>query len=117
MDRQHFWGDEMGLIKVGPTALNAENTFTAGVKIPSTISNQNHARVLITGTYVGTLTLQSSEDDSTYNDLEDFSADLAGGKDITLGGIAGSDALFYRVGFKTGNFTSGPANITITGSA
>ena len=83
----------MGLIKTGPTALTAENTFIGGVKIPSTISNQNQARALITGTYVGTLTLQSSEDNISFDDLEDFTADLAGGKNINLGGIIGGASI------------------------
>ncbi|MER8406983.1 hypothetical protein NKH16_20005 [Mesorhizobium sp. M1307] len=76
--------------------ITAQNTFTPAVLIQS----GNIFDVSISGTFVATVTVQRSKDAATWFDLDKFTA--AAEKT----GVSGS-AWYFRVGVKTGEFTSG----------
>jgi hypothetical protein len=77
--------------------ITAQNTFTT----PVLIQAENEFDISISGTFVATVVLQRSKDGSTnWMDVDSFTAPAE------KTGRAGS-AWFFRVGVKTGGFTSG----------
>lgn len=84
--------------------LSAENTFCAGVNI------QGEASLLTSGTWSGTLTMQVSFDGgTTWVDVP--SGSFTSNVDRRFKEPAAR--VQYRVGFKTGGYTSGDATVTI----
>lgn len=89
--------------QVATAALSAANTFTAWVPLfgPFNLS--------ISGTWSGTLTLQYSFDGgTTVLDAETHTANAL------KVGDAPEAHVVYRIGFKTGDFTSGTANVRLS---
>ncbi|MER8385263.1 hypothetical protein NKH14_07025 [Mesorhizobium sp. M1380] len=76
--------------------ITAQNTFTPAVLIQS----GDIFDVSISGTFVATVTVQRSKDAVTWLDVDTFTA--AAEKT----GVSGS-AWYFRIGVKTGAFTSG----------
>lgn len=90
-------------------ALVAQNTFSDGIGINGKASGY------VRGTFVATVSLQYSEDGGdTWNDSYDKN-----GSAITFTGPARfiieepSNFIEYRLGIKTGAYTSGTANVGI----
>lgn len=84
-------------------ALTAANTYCDGVKLNGDFN------ISITGTWVGTITVQRSFDAGTsYGDVEAFTANAEKVSSSFEKGV------MYRVGFKTGEFTSGTANVRLS---
>lgn len=85
-------------------ALTAENTF-AGTIIADNLDDITYT---VDGTWAGTVTLQRSYDQgTTYVDVAAYTSNVA--YQITNE----RDDVYYRIGIKTGNYTSGTANVTI----
>jgi len=86
-------------------ALTAENTFT------DWIYSTKEFNLSISGTFVGTITVQRAFDtadaDNDARDVDTFTAPTE------TYGFEPSGVALYRAGFKTGEFTSGTANIRI----
>lgn len=88
-------------------SLSGDDQWTDPIRVTG-VGTQRTFQIGITGTYVGTLTLQRSVGDpGAWTDL------------VTTGPGSYTDGLdnqiiYYRVGFKTGNYTSGTANVTLT---
>lgn len=82
--------------------VSAENTFSDGLYVVGDFN------LSISGTFVGTITVQRSFDQgSTWRDVDTFTAPIE---------TAGSDpepVVVYRAGIKTGEYTSGTASIRI----
>jgi len=82
--------------------VGAENTFSDGLYVVGDFN------LSISGTFVGTVTVQRSFDQgSTWRDVDTFTAPIE---------TAGSDpepVVVYRAGIKTGEYTSGTASIRI----
>ncbi|MER8505700.1 hypothetical protein [Mesorhizobium sp. M0571] len=76
--------------------ITAQNTFTPAVLIQA----GDIFDVSISGTFVATVTVQRSKDSSTWFDVDNFTAPAE------KTGVSGS-AWYFRVGVKTGGFTSG----------
>lgn len=74
--------------------IEAENTFSDAVKL------EGYFNISISGTFAATVFVQRSIDNSTWVDVNSFTAPYEG---------VGFDPEFmwYRVGVKTGGFTSG----------
>lgn len=85
-------------------SLTAQNTFTAPLKV------LGEANVWISGTWAGTLTLQASHDNGgTWHDVEPpYTANLL---DVVYEPEVG---VCCRIGFKTGQYTSGTAVVRIS---
>jgi len=86
-------------------ALTAQNTFT------DWIYSTKEFNLSISGTFVGTITVQRAFDtadaDNDARDVDEFTAP------IETYGFEPSGVALYRAGFKTGEYTSGTANIRI----
>ncbi len=82
-------------------AISAENTFSDAVRC------RGYFNISIYGTFSATITVQRSFDDgSTWLDVDDFTA---ASESVGLE----AEIAKYRIGVKTGNYTSGTVNVRI----
>lgn len=81
-------------------SISAENTFTDVVNI------EGYFNVSISGTFSATVTVQRSTDKSTWMDVDSFTAPTE---------VVGFDPehMWYRIGVKTGGYTSGTVEVRI----
>ena len=81
-------------------AISAQNTFTDGYRL------EGGFNVSISGAFVATVTVQRSPDNTNWFDVNSFNAPIE---------VSGSDPefLYYRVGVKTGDYTSGTVNVRL----
>ena len=90
---------DTGLVEA---SLTAQNTFSDGLR------TENSFNFSIKGTWVGTITVQRSLDSgSTWRDVDTFTSN------IETYGFDPGPTVVYRAGFKTGEFTSGQADVRI----
>ena len=82
--------------------ITAQNTFTDAVK------NEGYFNISIWGTFAATVVVQRSTDASNWRDVDSFTVPIE---------TSGFDPefMYYRVGVKTGDFTSGTVNVRIGG--
>lgn len=91
-------------------SITAQNTFTDGLLV------QGKKTARISGTFSATVSLQYSEDGSNWNDAYDNTGTV-----VTFTTPARfiieepAQGIFYRLGVKTGNFTSGTVAVAIFG--
>lgn len=84
-------------------SLTAQDTYTAWLQL-----SKKDFNVGISGTWAGTITVQKSYDNGiTALDVEDLTANAQ------KTGFEPEGGVFYRAGFKTGNYTSGTAVIRL----
>jgi len=84
-------------------AITAQNTFCNPVYV------HEHGALVITGTFVATVTLQCSADGSTgWTDTDTFTG-------VGVNTFTDYTGQWYRAGVKTGNFTSGTVNVNLRG--
>jgi hypothetical protein len=90
--------------------LSAQNTFTDAIRVTG-VDAVRIFSYAITGTWAGTLTLQRSFDSATtgFSDVTTFTSNTSTTYDDTLD----NSIVWYRIGFKTGAYTSGTASITL----
>jgi len=90
---------DTGLVEA---SLSAQNTFCDG------LYTEKEFNFSIQGTWVGTITVQRSLDrGSTWRDVETFTSN------IETYGFDPGPTVIYRAGFKTGEYTSGTADVRI----
>jgi len=89
-------------------ALTAENTFTSAIKITAGLF-----AVDITGTFVGTITVQACREDDFLSTPVWIDLSTTYTTPVIDVGEEGS-IHYYRAGFKTGGFTSGTATVAIS---
>jgi hypothetical protein len=84
-------------------ALNGADQYTDSIRIVGSIA------LSISGTFVATVTVQRSQDNATWFDVDTFT-------DKTE--KVGNEAVlyYYRAGIKTGEYTSGTATVSLYGS-
>lgn len=92
------------------TSIAAANTFTNTVRVVG-VGEQRRFAWSITGVWVGTVTLQRSV--GTVGFWEDV-ATRTGNADESDNDGLDNQVIYYRIGFKAGNYTSGTAVCTIT---
>lgn len=102
------------LTQAGQTAsvsVTAENQFSSSIRVTG-VDAQRAFSVIITGTWSATVTLQQSTDDATWVDAVSGSyvANTAVSYDDTLD----NQIIYYRIGVKTGGFTSGTVEATLS---
>jgi hypothetical protein len=85
---------------IASASIDAEDTFTDSVNL------EGYFNISISGTFVATVFVQRSIDNSTWVDVNSFTAPFEG---------TGFDPEFmwYRIGVKTGGYTSGTAVVRI----
>lgn len=87
---------------VQTASITAQNTFTTAIVTPPVPRGlANKVSVSISGVWVATVTLQRSFDGATFFDVSNFTANAEVIADEPEPNIT------YRLGVKTGNFTSG----------
>ena len=89
--------------RVVTASITAQNTFSDSIRLTGLFD------LSISGTFVATVTVQRSYDNSSWKDVDTFAtpAEMTG----TQGEIA-----WYRAGIKTGAYTSGTAVVSIAGN-
>lgn len=116
--RNYFRSTHVGclfrLFSSGQTAssgLVAENTFTDAIRVAGTGALRIFTYT-VAGTWAGTLTLQRSLDSesSGFVDVGNITSNVSSTLDDNLD----NTVVWYRIGFKTGNYTSGTATVTLT---
>ena len=90
-------------------SISAQNTFTDSIKVTG-VSGQRVFGITITGTWSATVTLQASTDDATWTDISNYTANTSTSRDDELD----NQVVYYRIGVKTGNYTSGTAVVQLT---
>lgn len=82
------------MAQIATASITTENTFSTAAQL------EGYFNLSISGTFVATVTVQRSPDNSTWQDVDTFT---------TPSEEVGFDPEFmwYRVGVKTGDFTSG----------
>lgn len=89
--------------------LTAENTFTDPILVTGITSGRVFA-ITISGTWVGTVTLQRSISTiGTWTDVTPYTTNQSISKDDNLD----NQLIYYRLGFKTGEYTSGTATCAL----
>jgi len=81
-------------------SITAQNTFTDPVQLTGNFN------LSISGTFSATVTVQRSTDNSTWHDVDTFTAAT---EEV---GFEPED-VWYRAGVKTGDFTSGSAVVRL----
>lgn len=81
-------------------SLSAENTFTSSIDLVG------HFNLSISGTFVATVTVQRSFDNTNWFDVDTFTSPIE-----TYG--FDPSQVYYRAGIKTGAYTSGTAVISL----
>lgn len=91
--------------------VTAQNQFSSGLKVTGTGENRS-ITVTLTGTWVATVVLQVSTDNSSFSNVPGYTwnGNVTG---PYLDGLDGQTR-YYRVGVETGAFTSGTVNATLT---
>jgi hypothetical protein len=106
-------GSLMRIASVGQrvqVAANAEDQFTNMIRITGVDASRIFS-LSITGTWAGTITLQRSSDEGlTWTDINTYTTNTSANYDDGLD----NNILYYRMGFKTGGYTSGTATIVLS---
>lgn len=91
--------------------LATDNTFTDSIRVTGTGGNRAFT-VSISGTWSATITLQRSVGDDTS--WEDTGTTYTGNTTVSFNDGLDNQIIFYRIGIKTGDYTSGTATTTLT---
>ncbi len=113
MFRSNHIGALFKLTHTGQTqsvTLTAENQFSSSIRVTG-VDGVRAFAVTITGTWVATITLQSSTDNATWVDAPSgsYTINTAVSYDDTLD----NQIIYYRIGIKTGGYTSGTATASL----
>ena len=88
----------------GTGTLTAQNQFSSSVRV-SGVGTARNVTLTITGTWTATVTLQRSVgDESNWVDVTSYTSNQAG---ITYNDALDNQIIYYRLGIKTGCYTSG----------
>jgi hypothetical protein len=92
-------------------SLTAQNTFSSAIRVTG-VGETRRFSFTFTGTWVGTLTVQRSLDSATsgFIDVTTYVSNVG----TTYADGLDNSIAWYRIGFKTGNYTSGTATIAIS---
>ena len=81
-------------------SIGAQNTFSDAVQLTG------YFNVSISGTFAASVVVQRSTDNSTWRDVNTFTAPFEGtGYE--------PEVMYYRIGVKTGGYTSGTADVRL----
>lgn len=90
-------------LALAEASASAQNTFTSAVSL------HGHYNVSVSGTFTATVTLQRSFDDgTTWLDVKTYTA---GAQEV---GLEPEYGVVYRIGVKTGEYTSGTAVLRLS---
>lgn len=93
-------------------SVSAQDSGTGSIRVTG-VDGSRIFTVNISGTFVATVTLQRSADDSNWEDVTTYTAVTSVSYDDTFDNAT----LYYRLFVKTGNYTSGTAVLSLTYAA
>lgn len=93
------------------SSISAQNTFTSSIRVTGVTSSRTFT-VNISGTWVATVSLQRSIGDE--NNWEDTSTTYVANTVTTFSDGLDNQIVYYRLGVKTGNYTSGTVVASLT---
>lgn len=94
-------------------AIVAQNTFTEPIRVTG-IGTGRVFSIVITGTWVATVTLQRSVvEPGDWTDVSTYTINQS----TTLNDTLNNQIVYYRIGVKTGAYTSGTSNVRLSYSA
>lgn len=94
-------------------AISAENVFSDEIRVTG-IDTQRAFSIFISGTFVATVTLQYSvAEPGNWVDVATYTGPSAISYDDTLD----NQIIYYRIGVKTGGYTSGTVNVSLVYSS
>lgn len=109
-------GSLFRLASLGQTvsaAIAADNTFTSPIRVTGIDAGRVFS-IVITGTWVATVTLQRSVGEpGDWTDVASYTTNQSTTYDDTLD----NQIIYYRLGIKTGNYTSGTATCQLSYAA
>lgn len=89
------------MASVAKTAsIGAQNTFTEAVQLTG------YFNLSISGTFSATVTVQRSTDNSSWRDVDSYTA---AAEEVGFE----PEVMYYRVGVKTGGYTSGTVDVRL----
>lgn len=89
--------------------VTAENQFTGDIRVTGVGTTRN-VEVVITGTFTATVTLQRSLGESgSWTDVTTYTTATT----VTYNDTLDNNIAFYRIGVKTGDYTSGTADCSL----
>ena len=93
------------------SSIDGEGQWSSSIRVVG-VDNSRIFVILITGTWVATVTLQRSiDDESTWTDVTTYTTNQAS---INFDDALDNQIIFYRIGVDTGDYTSGTAVCTLT---
>lgn len=92
-------------------SISTEDTFSDPIRVTGVGSSQRQFTIKLSGTWVATVTLQRSVGE--VGDWTDVKTYTANGTDFYNDALD-NQIIYYRVGIKTAEYTSGTTDITIT---
>jgi hypothetical protein len=99
--------------QIATAAITGANQFTDSIEVTG-VGGQRAFSILITGTFVGTFTLQYSlSAPGNWVDAKTYTTPQA----ISYNDQLDNQIIFYRVGIKAGDYTSGSATATLSFSS
>lgn len=96
-------------------SLNGADQFSSAIRITGVDSTRQFA-IIITGTWVATVTLQYSVG-SPGSWVDATSGSFTTNQAITYDDLLDNQVIYYRIGIKAGNYTSGTAAVSLTCSS
>jgi hypothetical protein len=90
--------------RIVSASIGAQNTFTDSIKLSGPFD------LSISGTFVGTVTVQRSYDNSSWKDVDTFTSPT---EDYGFQ----PEIAWYRAGIKTSEYTSGTAVVSLAGNS
>lgn len=106
-----------GLISITPSgqtvtaSISAQDTFSDTITVDG-VGTSRQFTITITGTWTATITLQKSFDDGLS--WEDTTSVFTTNITTTFNDLLDNVEILYRIGIKTGDYTSGTANVTLS---
>lgn len=91
------------------SAISAQNVFTNSIRVTGLSANRAFT-IGVTGVFTATVTLQQSFDNATWADIKTYTTASSASYNDTLDNVIA----YYRIGIKTGDYTSGTATCTLT---
>lgn len=105
-------------VSVGPVfvvaSVTAQNTFTSSIQVTETGTIRT-ITILISGSWVATVTLQYSTDNATWVDVPAKTWVSVNATTSYLDGLD-NQTIYYRLGVKTGDYTSGTVGLNLSTS-
>lgn len=100
-----------GTGQVQTKAAASDDQYTDGIKVTGIGTSARQFRIDITGTFSATVTLQrSSGNENAYTDWQTYTSPTS----VNIYDAQDNQTWFYRLGVKSGNYTSGTVTMTLT---